>query len=374
MVDRRWIGFRVRGQQIRLSREPGRMRRTMCKYHAVAKHPTTDGCLCDRWLLLRQVDRCEPGTWQTIRSCRSRQRPRLLAWDEAAVTRGGCVAEQAGRSLRRAPLLRSDDQTAIRRPGDACRIQLPITGAIADVAAGSMLVHDEDGDRIPAASAPIRQRCVVICRSIRLAECRHYCRPWPPRSTTSLVAWRHFKGARRGWLICRNFHPTSCSCRRDSRLAKCCIRDAEHPNSSGARAVFPAFATLAAAAGAQSGGAAARAQADLALPPGARPITNNARTEGIESRNQLVVLPLLAPDFSGSSDFANSASLRAASTTRRPLLVPGRWSSHHAGLDRYFITADAAEITLLDTGVTTGWARTGQSIRCLCFNTDRHGG
>lgn len=35
---------------------------------------------------------------------------------------------------------------------------------------------------------------------------------------------------------------------------------------------------------------------------------------------------------------------------------------HHAGLDHYFLTADANEILVLDTGVLPGWARTGQAF------------
>lgn len=35
---------------------------------------------------------------------------------------------------------------------------------------------------------------------------------------------------------------------------------------------------------------------------------------------------------------------------------------YHAGFDHYFITADASEITALDTGVFTGWTRTGKTF------------
>jgi hypothetical protein len=76
---------------------------------------------------------------------------------------------------------------------------------------------------------------------------------------------------------------------------------------------------------------------------------------------QLVVLPLLALIL-GSSDFANSASLAGPSTTPASPALVQVVEFYHAGLDHYFITADAAEITLLDTGVTTGWARTGNQF------------
>jgi hypothetical protein len=35
---------------------------------------------------------------------------------------------------------------------------------------------------------------------------------------------------------------------------------------------------------------------------------------------------------------------------------------HHAGLDHYFMSADAGEIAALDTGAFAGWQRTGQAI------------
>jgi hypothetical protein len=35
---------------------------------------------------------------------------------------------------------------------------------------------------------------------------------------------------------------------------------------------------------------------------------------------------------------------------------------HHAGLDHYFVSADPAEIALLDAGTTAGWTRTGQGF------------
>ncbi|MBN8477640.1 MAG: hypothetical protein J0L91_01605 [Burkholderiales bacterium] len=35
---------------------------------------------------------------------------------------------------------------------------------------------------------------------------------------------------------------------------------------------------------------------------------------------------------------------------------------YHSGLDHYFLTADANEILVLDTGVLPGWARTGQAF------------
>jgi Repeat of unknown function (DUF5648) len=48
-----------------------------------------------------------------------------------------------------------------------------------------------------------------------------------------------------------------------------------------------------------------------------------------------------------------------------PSLAPQVVEFLHAGLDHYFITASAAEIADLDSGVHPGWARTGQSFASL---------
>jgi hypothetical protein len=111
---------------------------------AVAKHPTTDdvyvtgGYYCDKWT-------AATGTWQTIVLPQSTT-PRLLAWDQLPslvdASRNRLVGLSDGRPYY-GPTIRLQFVDLATHAVS----ELPITGAITDVAAGSMLVHDEDGDR-----------------------------------------------------------------------------------------------------------------------------------------------------------------------------------------------------------------------------------
>ena len=124
VVDRRWMAS-VRGQQIRLSRTW-----TDAPHYVTRSGQASDDrrCLCDRWLLLRQVDRCD-GTWQT-----SLAAVNARLWPGTTAVTGGCVAEQAGRSLRQ-PYYGPTIRLQFVDLATHAVSELPITGAITDVAA-----------------------------------------------------------------------------------------------------------------------------------------------------------------------------------------------------------------------------------------------
>ena len=46
---------------------------------------------------------------------------------------------------------------------------------------------------------------------------------------------------------------------------------------------------------------------------------------------------------------------------------------YHPGLRHYFITAEAAEKQLLDTGVHPGWERTGESFKAYATGSSANG-
>jgi hypothetical protein len=83
-------------------------------------------------------------------------------------------------------------------------------------------------------------------------------------------------------------------------------------------------------------------------------------TDGVSAINRTgAVIPNVATNFSGKA-----VSL--------PALPVAAIEYYHAGLDHYFISSLQVEIDTLDTGLISGWARTGQTIKV--FPTQASGG
>jgi hypothetical protein len=87
---------------------------------------------------------------------------------------------------------------------------------------------------------------------------------------------------------------------------------------------------------------------------------------------------VLIPDVSGERiGTAPSRAIVAGRIDRTLLPVPVGLVDviefYHAGFDRYFITADTNEIAVLDGGLLTGWARTGQKFKAYAAGSSASG-
>jgi hypothetical protein len=68
-----------------------------------------------------------------------------------------------------------------------------------------------------------------------------------------------------------------------------------------------------------------------------------------------------------------TAGSLALTSTPPPVTIVQVDEFHHQGLGRYFITADAAEKHVLDTGVHPGWERTGESFKAYAIGSSASG-